>query len=88
MCPRRAHGAAVPRPRGREGLDLDEVLRLDAEFVRDAGRDPMFIVDNSTTGVIARNQSSNPGVSYTNFRYAVCDAVANSSAIDTNRWST
>ena len=33
------------------------------EFVRDAGRDPMFIVDSSTTGVIARNQSTKPGVS-------------------------
>ena len=54
------------------------------ELVRDAGREPMFIVDNSTMGVIARNHSSNPGVSYTRRRYAACDAVDNSSAMRTN----
>ena len=58
------------------------------ELVRDAGRDPMFIVDSSTTGVMARNQSAKPGVSYTSFRYAACDAVDNSSAMRTKRGST
>ncbi len=33
------------------------------ELVRDAGREPMFIVDSSTTGVIARNHSTKPRVS-------------------------
>ena len=48
----------------------------------------MFIVDSSTTGVMARNQSTNPGVSYTSWRYAASEAVDNSSAMHTNRGST
>ena len=58
------------------------------ELVRDAGREPMFIVDSSTTGVICLNQSEKPGVSYTSRRYAACEVVASSSAMRTNRGST
>ena len=93
--PRRpSPSTAVPTPNQpgsirRHWLQLDThgIARRSSmrpELVRDAGREPMFIVDSSTMGVIARNHSSNPGSRRPSSRYVTCDAVDNSSASHTN----
>src|SRR5271169_401799 len=70
-CPTPYHPGSITRACAQlntQGIARRSSIRCELE--RDAGRDPILRSEISSDGVICRKKLENPGVSYTNERYA------------------